>query len=59
MTNRVGEKPVARAYFEGDVQSLRRSLDRQLGRGAFDDIVYLTKQNNYKAAAGIIKNGVR
>ena len=51
---RVGEKRVARAYFQGDVLPLKRQLDKQLGRGAFDNIAIAVDRGNYKAAEKIL-----
>lgn len=54
---RVGEKPIAQAYFRGEIGALRREVDAQLGRGAFDAVGKLTAERRFAEAEGILKHG--
>ena len=58
MQARTGEDPLAAAYFSGNVAPLRLSLDRQLGRGAFDRIVRHAERGEYTAAEHILMKGL-
>ncbi len=55
---RVGEAPIARAYFRGDTRQLQQALDRQLGKGAFTNIVHYTERGQVELAERIIKHGL-
>ena len=55
---RVGEKPIAQAYFRGEIGALRREVDAQLGRGAFDAVGKLTAERRFAEAEGILKHGL-
>lgn len=57
MASRLGERPLARAYFSGEVGALRKQLDSQLGVGAFDDIARAMERGNHGAAAKILQAG--
>jgi hypothetical protein len=55
---RVGEKPIAQAYFRGEIGALRREVDAQFGRGAFDAVGKLTAERRFAEAEGILKHGL-
>lgn len=55
---RVGEKPIAQAYFRGETETLRREVDAQLGRGAFDAVARLTAERRFAEAEEILKHGL-
>lgn len=57
MNARLGEKPLARAYFSGEVGSLRKQLDSQLGAGAFKNVRRALERNNYSKAEKILRFG--
>jgi len=55
---RVGEAPIARAYFRGDTRSIQQALDRQLGPGAFDTIIRYTERGRTDLAERVLKHGL-
>lgn len=55
---RTGEGPMAKAYFSGDIAPLRQSLDKQLGRGAFQKIAREADRGDFKAAERILTKGL-
>ena len=52
---RTGEETMARAFFRGDTQALRQSIDAQVGRGAFDDVVRALEKRDYTQANHILR----
>ncbi len=58
MQARVGESSMAKAYFSGDIASLRQSLDSQLGRGAFQQIIRQAERGNFVAAERVLMRGL-
>ncbi len=54
IVSRLGERPLARAYFGGEAGVLRKQMDRQLGTGAFENIVREMERGNYGAVAKIL-----
>jgi hypothetical protein len=59
LSARVGDEQIAKAYFKGEVEALRRSVDGQLGTGAFDKVAKLTAEARFAEAEEILKRGVR
>jgi hypothetical protein len=57
MQAHVGENSMAKAYFSGDIASLRQSLDSQLGRGAFQQIVRQAERGDFAAAERVLMRG--
>lgn len=55
---RTSDIPLQEAYFKGDISSLQKELDRQLGEGAFDEIRYRMDQGDYKKVKDIIRGGM-
>lgn len=55
---RVGERPIAQAYFRGEAGALRREVDAQLGRGAFNAVAELTAGHRFAEAEEILKHGL-
>ncbi len=55
---RAGERRIAEAYFQGETAALRRELDAQLGRGAFDAVAKLTAEGRFAEAEEILKHGL-
>lgn len=55
---RVGEAPVARAYFRGETKQLQQALDNQLGKGAFNGIVQNIERGHMDIAEQILKRGL-
>lgn len=55
---RVGDKTIAKAYFQGDWMGLKREVDGQLGDGALTRISALAKQGKFREAEEIIKKGL-
>jgi hypothetical protein len=55
---RVGEKPIAQAYFRGEVEPLRGLVDADLGRGAFDRVAQLMAERRFAEAEEILKHGL-
>lgn len=58
MQARVGEEQLATAYFSGNTRTLQRSLDDQLGRGAFDKVVRRAERGDFAGAERILLNGL-
>lgn len=58
MQARAGEGPLAKAYFTGNVAPLRQSLDDQLGRGAFQQVVRQAERGDFAAAERILMRGL-
>lgn len=54
----VGDQALARAYFRGEMEPLRRAVDRQLGRGALDTISKLTEQGRFQEAEKVLTQGL-
>jgi len=54
MGSRVGDKAIAKAYFQGDFRLLSEGLDRQLGEGAFSELSGLMRRGEYKSAESIL-----
>lgn len=57
MSARVGDRPLARAYYRGATAPLRKQLDGQLGAGAFDDVARAAERADYGTAERILKYG--
>ena len=47
---RAGEERLAAAYFRGDIASLRREIDSQLGPGRFDRFARAAREGDLAAA---------
>lgn len=54
MGSRVGDKAIAKAYFQGDFRLLSEGLDRQLGEGAFSELSGLMRRGEYKSAESLL-----
>lgn len=50
MNARVGEEPLARAYFQGDFGALRQALDDDLGEGFFDTLSARLRNEHFEQA---------
>ena len=55
---RVGEGPIAQAYFRGDTRSMQQALDRQLGPGAFDTVIRYTERGRTDLAERVLRHGL-
>ena len=52
---RVGEEPVAKAYFKGDLGAMREALDSAKGKGAYGRFVEALLDDNFAAAARVLR----
>jgi len=50
-----GQEAIEKAYFQGDLQELRRGVDQRLGEGALAKIAHLTERKRYEEAQEFIK----
>lgn len=50
MDARVGEEPLAKAYFQGDFRALRQALDDDLGEGFFDTLSARLRNDQFEQA---------
>lgn len=55
----VGDTPFKKAYFEGQTDALKHSVDAVLGDGAFQKISDALEQRDYKAASDILEKYYR
>jgi len=55
---RIGDKRLAKAYFQGDMISLERSLDAQLGKGSFKAVTKAMELKQFDTAENILKYGL-
>ena len=58
LSARVGDRTLGRAYFRGEIEPLRRTVDGQLGKGALDSVAKLTAQGRFGEAEEILKHGL-
>jgi hypothetical protein len=54
---RIGEQQLARAYFRGETDTLRRGIDRQLGSGTFNALTRALQHGDYHRAEALLKYG--
>lgn len=59
LAGRVSEKRIAQSYFSGNVLPIKREVDRQLGRGSFDQVLIRLERGEYAAAERILKYGLQ
>ncbi|MDO8126004.1 MAG: hypothetical protein Q6359_02120 [Candidatus Brocadiales bacterium] len=52
---RVGDEVMREAYFKGNVEKLRSSLDAQLGNGTTDKVAVLTRLEMYNQAVKVLR----
>jgi hypothetical protein len=53
--SRVGEDALSKAYFGGDIDTLRTEIDSQLGEGTLDKISALTEEGKYDEVEHLIR----
>lgn len=56
---RVPEERLAAAYFRGEIGELRRWMDSDIGRGAFDRFATAMRSNDLKAAEQVLRAPIR
>lgn len=54
MGSRVGDEPIAKAYFQGDFRALQQGLDNDLGQGAFEAVSRHLYSGEFKQAELIL-----
>jgi hypothetical protein len=55
LSARIGDEPLKRAYFAGDIDTLRRHVDADLGRGALSRLSDLVEAGRYGEAEELLK----
>jgi type VI secretion system secreted protein VgrG len=51
----VGENSLCKAYFDGDIDQLKKAVDAKQGAGTWDKFVKLTKDKKWKEASALLK----
>jgi hypothetical protein len=51
-----GEEALAKAYFDGDIDQLKNTVDNKLGNGKWEEFVKATRSEDWEKATNLLKS---